>query len=400
MQNPIDLKVLFATLLTIAVTVIRAGDCNPLSGEIRIGKDETEYQTVAEAVAALKCGGVSGPVTFLIEDGTYPEKLDLSAIQGASAQNTVSFESARGNSSDVVLTSSSPDAEYTLRLYSAGFVTFSNITIENRTGHTGNTVKIDGACRKIRFNNVSFNGSERPVTGANNAVIYCAPGDVKSELSFEDCSINNGSTGIYMGGSGGQDNRTSITGCLFFNQYESAVTLYNENAPVLTNNVISSVSTYKEYRGLYLNDIKPYMVVSNNVINAVNGVYGIVLNNCEGTPDQYATLSNNAVNVGGEGTMYGIYLSGTTDNVVLNFNRIKLTPGKVVAANQGFYKNAGSGANINLLNDIFFDLNTGGYTIIGNTYKDFFNQLPAQSNPSLNMGANGISIEKVMPANK
>ncbi len=383
-----------------ATAVAYAGDCTPLSGEIKIGKDETDYQTVADAVAALKCGGVSGPVTFLIEDGTYPEKLDLSAISGVSAQNTVSFESARGNGSDVVITSSSPDAEYTLRLYSASNISFSNITIENRTGHTGNTVKLDGACRKIRFNNVTFNGMEHSTTGANNAVIYSTAGDVKSEISFEDCSINNGSVGIYKGGTGPQDTRTNITGCLFFNQYEAAITLYNEKSPVLTNNVISSVSTYKEFRGLYLNDIKPYMIVSNNVINVVNGVYGIVLNNCEGTPEQYATLSNNAVNVGGDGTMYGIYLSGSTDNVVLNFNRIKLTPTKVNAANQGFYKNAGTGANINLLNDIFFDLNTGGYTIIGNTYKDFFNQLPAQSNPSLNMGANGISIEKVMPAEK
>ncbi len=377
-----------------------AGDCAPLSGEYKIGKDETEYQTVAEAVAALRCGGVSGPVTFLIEDGTYAEKLDLSAITGVSTQNTVSFESARGNSSDVIITSSSPDAEYTLRLYSASNINFSNLTIENRTGHTGNTIKIDGASRKIRFNNVTFNGTERSVTGANNAVIYCTPGDVKSDISFEDCSVNNGSVGIYKGSNATPDTRTSVTGCLFFNQYESAITLYNEHSPVLTNNVISSVSTYKEYRGLYLNGIKPYMVISNNVVNAVNGVYGIVLNDCEGTPDQYAMLSNNAVNVGGEGTMYGIYLSGSTDNVVLNFNRIKLTPSKVVAANQGFYKNAGKGANINLLNDIFFDLNTGGYTIVGNTYKDFFNQLPAQSNPALNMGANGISIEKVMPADK
>lgn len=400
MRNPLHLRVYLCALLTVAITTAYAGSCTPLSGEIKIGKDETEYQTIAEAVAALKCGGVSGPVTFLIEDGTYPEKLDLSAITGVSAQNTVSFESARGNSSDVIITSSSPDAEYTLRLYSASNITFSNITIENRTGHTGNTVKIDGACRKLRFNNVVFNGAERAATGANTAVIYSTPDNVKSDISFEDCSVNNGSIGIYKGGSTAPDTRTNIAGCLFFNQYETAIALYNETSPVLTNNVVSSVSTYREYRGMHLNGIKPYMVVSNNVINAVNGVYGIVLNDCEGTTDQYAMVSNNAVNVGGDGMMYGIYLSGVTDNVVLNFNRVKLTPGKVNAANQGYYKNAGSGANINLLNDIFFDLNTGGYTIIGNTYKDYFNQLPAQSNPALNMGANGISIEKVMPADK
>jgi hypothetical protein len=61
--------------------------------------------------------------------------------------------------------------------------------------------------------------------------------------------------------------------------------------------------------------------------------------------------------------------------------------------------NIGSGQNINLTNNIFFDLGTGGYTILGNTYKDYFNQLPPQSNQALSVSANGIMIEKVMPAN-
>jgi hypothetical protein len=50
-----------------------------------------------------------------------------------------------------------------------------------------------------------------------------------------------------------------------------------------------------------------------------------------------------------------------------------------------------------MLNNIMYDLNNGGYTIIGNTYKDAFNQLPAQSNPSLSASANGIMIEKASP---
>lgn len=53
--------------------------------------------------------------------------------------------------------------------------------------------------------------------------------------------------------------------------------------------------------------------------------------------------------------------------------------------------------NINLTNNILYDLNTGGYTIIGNTYNDYFNQLPSQGNPSLSASANGVMIEKVSP---
>jgi hypothetical protein len=343
---------------------------------------------------------VNGPVTFLIEDGTYPEKVDFSYIQGLSSKSTVTFESAKGNNSDVIISSATPDAQYTLGFFGSAYLNFENLTIENRTGNTGNTVKIDGASKNIKFNNVVFNGTERPVTGANNAVIYSTASDAKTDIILENCSVNNGSVGLYKGGGASTDKRTTITGTLFFNQYESAITLTNESAPVISSNVISTVSNYKEYKAIALDKVNGNMIVSSNVINAVNGSYGLVLKDCEATAEKYASVSNNSVNVGGEATMYGLYLSGTTDNIVFNFNRVKLTPTKQNAINQGYYKNICTGTNINLLNNIFFDLNTGGYTILGNTYKDYFNQLPAQSNPSLNIGANGIMIEKVMPSGK
>jgi hypothetical protein len=230
-------------------------------------------------------------------------------------------------------------------------------------------------------------------------VIYSTANEAKTNITFEDCEINNGSVGLYKGGSASTDTRTSITGTLFFNQYESAIALNNEASPVISNNVVSSVSNYKAYKAISLDKVGGNMIVSNNVVNAVNGTFGLALNNCEGTANNYGSVTNNSVNVGGEGAMYGLYITGTTDNVVFNFNRVKLTPTKQNAANQAYYSNKGTGANINLLNNIFFDLNTGGYTILGNTYKDFFNQLPSQSNPSLSVSANGIMIEKVTPAN-
>ena len=392
-------KTLIAALLIAPAVTVFAGDCNPLSGELRIGKEDADYTSIASAVTALKCGGVNGPVTFLIEDGKYSEKIDLSNISGVSAQNTVTFESAKGNNSDVVISSTSPDVAYTVGLYGSSYVSFENLTIDNNSGNTGNAVKIDGASRNIKFKNVVFNGTERPVTGANSAVIYSTATEAKTSIAFEDCEINNGSIGIYKGGSASADTRTTITGTLFFNQYESAVTLSNEAAPVISNNVVSSVSNYKSYKAVSLDKVGGNMIVSNNVVNAVNGSYGLTFNNCEGSVSNNGSVTNNSVNVGGDGSMYGLYLTGSTDNVVFNFNRVKLTPAKRNAASQAYYRNSGSGMNINLLNNIFFDLNTGGYTILGNTYKDFFNQLPSQSNSSLNVSANGIMIEKVTPAN-
>jgi hypothetical protein len=392
-------KTLIAALLLSPLSLsVLAGDCPALSGELKIGGGG-DYATVGAAITALTCGGVSGPVTFLLADGKYTEKIDLSTIPGVSAQNTVTFQSAKGNNSDVVLSCAALDGAYTVKLDGASFVSFENMTIENKTGNTGNAVRIDGAAQNIKFKNVVFDGSERPITGANNAVIYATASAARTNIGLEDCEVNNGSIGIYEAAATATDSRTSITGTLFFNQYEAAISLNNDVSPIISNNVVSSVSNYKTYTAISLNKVAGSMIVSNNVVNAVNGAYGIAMNNCDGQKENYGTVTNNSVNIGGENTMYGLYLTGSTDNIVFNFNRVKLTPAKQSASNQAYYRNTGTGGNINLLNNIFFDLNTGGYTILGNTYKDLFNQLPSQSNPALSVSANGIMIEKVMPAN-
>ena len=160
-------KTIFTALLLSPLSMsVFAGDCNPLSGEFRIGKTDADYPSISSAVSALKCGGVSGPVTFLIEDGKYSEKIDLSSISGVSAQNTVTFESAKGNNSDVVISSTSADADFTVGLNGTAFVSFENMTIDNKTGNTGNAVKIDGATKNIKFKK---NLKERDSRDAKNS---------------------------------------------------------------------------------------------------------------------------------------------------------------------------------------------------------------------------------------
>src|ERR1700743_1472546 len=72
-----------------------AGDCEALRGHYTIGKAEgSDFTTINEAVSALKCGGVAGATTFPLQSGTYNERIVFSSIPGASATNTVTFESS------------------------------------------------------------------------------------------------------------------------------------------------------------------------------------------------------------------------------------------------------------------------------------------------------------------
>lgn len=390
---------LLTTFASIALTLSAfAGDCPALSGEFTIGKSENaDFSTITDATNALKCGGVSGPVTFLLEDGTYNERVVLSSIPGASAFNNVTFESKSGNNAEAVISYGSGDA--TVIMNGVAYVAFENLTIDHKAATYGNCLRVDGKSNNLNFKGVVFEGVEVNRAGSNSAVVYFSSTAPKTDINIEDCEINNGSTGLVKGGATGDnlDTKTSITGTLFFNQYESGLALTNEDAPVITNNVVSTLSTHNGFRAINLDNAANNVIVSNNIVNAANGSYGLAMNNCGAQGTSLGQINNNSIAVGGNSESYGIYLSGTTDNQVLNFNRVKLTINGQQNATQAYYRNAGSGNNVNLMNNIFYDLNTGGYTIIGNTYKDFFNQLPAQSNPSLSVSSNGLMIEKVTP---
>lgn len=392
-------KTIVATAIMLSLSFgSYAGDCPALTGEYTIGKSENaDFASLTDAANALKCGGVTAPVTFLIEDGTYNERLVLSDIPGTSAYNTITFESKSGTNSDVVIEYGSSDASMVLN--GASYLTFQNLTIDHKASTYGNCLRVDGKAHHLDFKGVVFNGVEVNRPGSSSATVFFMPNAPISDVNFEDCEVNNGSIGILKGGANAdsKDARTSITGTLFFNQFETGLSLSNEDAPVITNNVISTLSTNGAYRAINLESIANNVIVSNNIINASNGGFGLAMNNCEASATSLGQITNNSIAVGGGSETYGVYLAGNTDNQVLNFNRIKLTISNAPTSTQAFYRNAGAGQNINLLNNILYDLNGGGYTILGNTYKDFFNQLPSQSNPSLSVSANGIMIEKVTP---
>ncbi|MES2621981.1 MAG: hypothetical protein V4615_14115 [Bacteroidota bacterium] len=392
------LKNIFGVALLAISLNSSAADCPALSGEFTIGASENaDFASMNDAVNALKCGGVAGPVIFLLEDGTYSERVVLSAVNGASAFNTITFESKSGNNADVKISHGASDA--TMVLNGATYVSFENLTIDHKSSTYGSSMRVDGKSSNLSFKGVVFEGVEVSRTGSNSATVHFADNAPITEISFEDCEINNGSVGIYKGGKNADvmDTKTSISGTLFFNQYESGLSLTNEDAPLITNNVISTLSSFPTFKAINLDNVANNVIISNNIVNAANGSLGLAMNNCTGQGTSLGQITNNSFAVGGNGETFGVYLSGNTDNQVLNFNRIKLTINGDQKANQGFYKNAGSGNNINLTNNILYDLKSGGYTIIGNTYKDHFNQLPSQSNPSLSVSANGIMIEKVTP---
>lgn len=113
-----------------------------LAGEYTIGESDCDFESVADAVLALKNRGVSAAVTFLIEDGTYEGTYTLNAVEGASEENNITFQSANESAADVILLNThgyngtTYNTTYATMpaifyLNGASWITLRNITIEN-----------------------------------------------------------------------------------------------------------------------------------------------------------------------------------------------------------------------------------------------------------------------------
>ncbi len=387
-------KIIVALLITVSVNAF-ANNCPALYGEFVIGSSErADFSTINEAINSLKCGGVSGPVSFKIESGKYNERVVISSIPGVSSFNPVKFESATGNNADVVISYGTTDAAMVIN---SSYVTLENITIDHKDGTYGNCMRVEGKSSGLHFNNVVFNGVDKPQAGANNAAIYFASTASKSDVSFEDCEVNYGSMGIWKSGvsAANPDSKTLVQGTLFFGQTEAGLVLVNEDAPIVNSNVVSTLVNKNGYKAISLDNVSNQMIVTRNIMNTSSGATGLVLNNCVAQDKEAGQISNNTITINGNTDAMGISLTGNTDNQVLSFNRVKLAINTAHVSGQGYYRNVCSGNSVNMMNNIFVDMNTGVYTIIGNSYKDFFNQFPGQSNSELSANANSLSVEKV-----
>jgi hypothetical protein len=66
------------------------------------GSGLTNFTNFAAAINAMNTFGICGPVTFTVSNGTYPGRVVIPQVLGASATNTVTFDGGSGNADNVV----------------------------------------------------------------------------------------------------------------------------------------------------------------------------------------------------------------------------------------------------------------------------------------------------------
>lgn len=338
-----------------------------LSGTYTIGGSSPDFPNFTAAVNALVNRGVCGAVTFNVRNGFYREQLTIPQILGASAINTITFQSQNGSSGYVTLwmptNTSFPNA--IISLSGASYFTFKNLNV--KAVDTGGTnyygvpfyITKGASYNTITSCTVSTNGM---YSYAFYMYSYQGACDFNT---ISNCNIRAGYYGVYAYGYTGtnvyqralQIKNNNLDS---FNYY-SIMCYYQDSAQITGNNI--SQQGYTTGYGIYALYNRSGMNISKNNIKIVNGNYGIMIYYSGFVPASPGRIFNNFITVGGS-TAYGLYIY-SSDNLNIYYNSVRLvgSSGTNYSAYINNYYNAQNTINFknnNLVN------NASGYCLYVN----------------------------------
>jgi len=334
-----------------------------LNGNYTIGGASPDYPTFGAAVAALVSTGVSGPVTFDVRNGVYPEKIVINDIPNASSVNTIIFQSEDQDSSVVTLIDSSTTGSannYLVQLNGADWVTFKQLGFRRVGANAyGTVISIGNYSTNITFLNNYIEGAAATTATANSCWFNSATATTSndSNLVIMNNRLVNSSYGIYLFGPSATvlERGLVIENNVMENAYSRSIHLGNQNAPRVVNNTVTSNTNVATAYGFYFTSCDNNLEVSNNKVDVPNGGYGIYFTTCEGAAGLPINVVNNFFHVGGTGTGYGIYVTGTT-NINFWYNSVNVSASG--ATSRCFYLTGATSIKVVSQNNIL--ANTGG----------------------------------------
>ncbi|HRH65549.1 MAG TPA: T9SS type A sorting domain-containing protein [Bacteroidia bacterium] len=332
-----------------------------MSGTYTIGGTAPDYATIQSAVTSLQTNGVNGAVTFNIRSGTYTGKVSMGNVNGASAVNTITFQSESGDSTDVVIadsSSASSSSNFTVLVNGTDYVTFRHLTIE-RIGSLAyaSVFYIGSGSKSFQLRNNIIRSGNTTSTAINSSLVYVPLGNATdSNLVIASNTLQGGSFGINMIGQGASQliPGLEISDNNFVNNYYRSIYLYYHAAPLITRNTFTITGANTGYVSIYMNVVNDAIRVTKNKITSDNG-RGIYQVGCAGVSGSEGLIANNFISVSGTGTGGGFYLDGSSFQNILN-NSVLVLQSAANASALSVY--GGTTSNVRVYNNLL--VSTGG----------------------------------------
>jgi hypothetical protein len=300
-----------------------------LKGVYTIGGTTADFGTVNAAVNALAQCGVDSSAVFLINTGSYNEQIEIPAIPGASALNTITFRSATGDSTDVVIEYSPTgiQAAFALALNGASHLQFMNITFRTSGTVSGRTVILKNGANHNLFQGCII---QAPITSQSHfSCVYTDNTSAEQFNVFKGNRILNGYHGFHIVGS--TTNRK--TGFVFENNhisgyyYYGIYALYTDSVLITKNTLTNSSppSTTGNHIWVYYN--QGYAKINKNKIHSTIQLTstGIGFGHATSIPSAFAEISNNFISQSGTSTTFrGIAVYGNNTRVNILHNSVSV----------------------------------------------------------------------------
>lgn len=314
-----------------------------MHGIYRIGTGEgTDFQTIQAAIDALEIG-IDGPVTFLIEPGTYTERLTLPEIAGASATNTLTFRSSTDNPSDVIIEHNSYSSSYGVEygvftIEGADYVQLSNLTLCTTAGQYDAVVYVRDNAHHVTIDHCYIHA---PISMVSNTSDICLVktkgGDTENTnpdyFTLSHSTLEGGYVSVYIGGAGTvnipQEIGTQILSNTISGYGNQGIYFVRERQGIIDGNTIRNTETTKTSTRAI--DVTFYegCSISNNLIDIDLDVHSdaIYLRQLDGTEDAPVRIYNNVISLASQGTSLsvGIRFNRLTTHTSVAHNTIRVS---------------------------------------------------------------------------
>ena len=352
----------------------------PLSGTYHIGAFPAEFFSFTDAIAALSsCGGISGPVDFLVDTGSYKERIVIPPVTGASSVNTVTFESLSGDSSDTRLwnySSTTNSSNYTIKLNGADHIIFKRLKIEtvnpthNPHGTYGRNVLLTNGATNNTFTGNMFVSDQTDESSTSSCAHICSDAIVANNDStiIDGNYFYKGTNDIWFDAYDtalcSSGNR--IVGNVMWNPSTNGIYLYHQSGVEISHNKFTMFAPYYSTRIISVWDSKRGAILESNMIkdSLNNGQFAIGLNNIRSDSAHPVFLCNNMVYLHGGSYTFQIrsFFMYLCDYIVAWHNTGVETESGHLYANSHTFE-AGNFQHLDLRNNIFVSNNNNPVAI-------------------------------------
>lgn len=347
--------------------------CFLLNGVYVIGPSvAADFPTFNAAVNKMTACGISGPVVFEVESGTYTEQVVLPPIAGNSATNTITFRGQALDSTQVTLryqATNSATTNYVIRWEGMDHTTFEHMTIEryqvsssNRYSRVVEYPQLNGAeaSQHTTFTSIWFIGDL--YTGSYHTIeqiIWSDNTNDELQTSILNCHFTDGSYPIYWL-QNFDDDILLVSGNWVEMRYNGFNFINFDHDLLVTGNRITGTGVATNPIAMIFNTCNGGFIAEKNDIN-ITQTLGIYMYNCQGTAGNRGLVRNNMVILTGNyGNNSGLELYGNCTYMDMFNNSISLMRGR------GLDEWCTGGNNLRLVNNVFRTQNTGSYAIYKN----------------------------------